>query len=89
MFFLMFQILVFGSSFKTSAEENFETWLSSYKKFALSKGVSQKTISIAFKAVKYLDQVIKYDRKQPEFYEDTKTYVSTRASISRAEKAKN
>ena len=26
--------------------------------------------------VKFLPKVIKYDRYQPEFYEDTKTYIS-------------
>ena len=87
--YLIFEILILNSSFADTTEENFETWLLSYKKFALSKGVSQKTINVAFKDVKFLDQVIKYDRKQPEFYEDTNTYVSKRASISRAEKAKN
>jgi membrane-bound lytic murein transglycosylase B len=35
-----------------------------------------------------LENVIKYDRKQPEFYEDTITYVSKRANILRAKKAK-
>ena len=29
---------------------------------------------------KFLPNVIKYDRYQPEFYEDTKTYISKRAS---------
>ena len=84
----MFQILNVSSSFKINAEENFETWLSSYKKLALNKGVSQKTIDIAFKNVKFLEQVIKYDRKQPEFFEDTKTYVGKRANISRAKTAR-
>jgi membrane-bound lytic murein transglycosylase B len=87
-FFLLFQILAVNFSFKTNAEENFETWLLSYKKFALKKGVSQKTIDIAFKNVKFLEQVIRYDRKQPEFYEDTITYVDKRANISRAKIAK-
>ena len=87
-FFLLFQILAVNFSFKTNAEENFETWLLSYKKFALKKGVSQKTIDIAFKNVKFLEQVIRYDRKQPEFYEDTITYVNKRANISRAKIAK-
>ena len=87
-FFLMFQILVVGFSFKINAEENFETWLSSYKKFALKKGVSQNTIDIAFKNVKFLEQVIKYDRKQPEFFEDTKTYVDKRANITRVRTAR-
>ena len=68
-------------------KEDFAEWLSSYKKFALSKGISEKTINLAFQDVKYLDQVIKYDRKQPEFFEDTITYVNKRANKSRAEKA--
>ena len=88
MFLLLFQILVVGLSSKINAEENFETWLSSYKNFALKKGISQKTIDIAFKNVKFLEQVIKYDRKQPEFFEDTKTYVEKRANISRVETAR-
>ena len=87
-FILLFQILVVNFSFNTYAEENFETWLSSYKKFALKKGVSQKTIDIAFKNVKFLEQVIRYDRKQPEFYEDTITYVNKRANTSRVKTAK-
>ena len=88
MFLLMFKILVIGFSFKAYAEENFETWLSSYKMFALKEGISQKTINIAFKNVKFLEQVIKYDRKQPEFFEDTKTYVGKRANILRVKIAK-
>ncbi len=83
-FFLLFQILAVNFSISANAKENFETWLLSYKKFALKKGVSQKTIDIAFKNVKFLEQVIRYDRKQPEFYEDTITYVDKRANISRA-----
>jgi len=88
MFILLFQILVVGFSSKTDAEENFEIWLLSYKKFALKQGISQKTIDIAFKNVKFLEQVIKYDRKQPEFFEDTKTYLKKRATRSRMLKAK-
>ena len=84
----MFKILVIGFSFKAYAEENFETWLSSYKMFALKEGISQKTINIAFKNVKFLEQVIKYVRKQPEFFEDTKTYVGKRANILRVKIAK-
>ena len=88
MFILLFQILVVGFSSKTDAEENFEKWLLSYKKFALKQGISQETIDIAFKNVKFLDQVIRYDRKQPEFFEDTKTYVDKRANISRVKTAR-
>ena len=87
-FFIIFKILIICSAFSSNSESNFETWLSSYKQFALKKGISQATINIAFKNVKFLEQVIKYDRKQPEFFEDTITYVSKRANLTRAQTAK-
>ena len=71
------------------SNDNFNVWLTSYKKYALNKGVSQETIDLAFKNVKFLDQVIKYDRKQPEFYEDTLTYVNKRANTFRIKTANN
>ena len=35
---------------------------------------------------KFLPDVIKYDRYQPEFYEDTKTYISKRTSDQKVKK---
>ena len=35
---------------------------------------------------KFLPNVIKYDRYQPEFYEDTKTYISKRTSDKKVSK---
>ena len=83
----LFKVLIFNSVFAATLDTDFETWLISYKKIALKKGISQKTIDIAFKNVKFLEQVIKYDRKQPEFFEDTVTYVNKRATDSKAKKA--
>ena len=87
-YFIILNLLLIGFAPVANSDDNFNVWLSSYKKFALKKGVSQKTIDIAFKNVKFLAQVIKYDRKQPEFYEDTITYVNKRANISRVKTAK-
>jgi len=87
-FLLLIITLTTNLTFSANSEDNFETWLSKYKKKALTQGISQETIDIAFKNVKFLDQVIKYDRKQPEFFEDTITYVNKRANASRAETAK-
>ena len=83
-------IVVFAvNSTLASTTNDFNEWLNSYKKFAYKQGISQTTLDIAFKNVKFLEQVIKYDRKQPEFFEDTLTYVGKRATISRSKKAKN
>ena len=87
-FFIVLKFLFVNSLTLASANENFESWLISYKKFALKSWISQNTINIAFQNVKFLDNVIKFDRKQPEFYEDTITYVNKRATKSRAQIAK-
>ena len=63
-----------------SYAENFEEWLVNFKKVALNNGISENTFSLVMQNAKYLPDVIKYDRYQPEFYENTKTYVNKRSS---------
>jgi len=87
-FVLLFIFLLANSVINANSEETFNTWLQSYKELALKKGISQETLNLSFKNVKFLDQVIKYDRKQPEFFEDTITYVSKRANLTRVKNAK-
>ncbi len=65
---------------------NFDKWLSQFKKKALSNNISQETINLALSNVKFLPKVIEYDRYQPEFYEDTKTYISKRTSNKKLSK---
>ena len=88
-FFTIFLILTsVNFAVEANSEDNFNDWLKNYKEFALKNNVSQATIDNTFKNVKFLDQVIKYDRKQPEFFEDTITYVNKRANLSRSKKAR-
>ena len=82
------KILLFISIFfcnLTYADINieFEKWKKDFKKLALSKDISEETFNIAIENTRYLPNVIKYDRYQPEFYEDTKTYISKRASLKK------
>ena len=63
-----------------SSPEDFNKWLKLFEKKAIKKGVSRKTFSMVMKNVRYLPKVIEYDRYQPEFYEDTKTYISKRTN---------
>ena len=89
LFIAVSNILFFNISLGSETNhKNFESWLLSFKSLAIKKGISEKTLEIVFKDVKFLEQVIKYDRKQPEFYEDTITYVSKRANALRTNKAK-
>ena len=81
-FNLLFQSKIF-------AEENFNLWLDNFSNLALKKGISQKTINDVLKNAKFLPNVIKYDRYQPEFYEDTKTYINKRANKRKLKKGSN
>tara|TARA_B100000965_G_scaffold285356_1_gene243280 strand:+ start:937 stop:1929 length:993 start_codon:yes stop_codon:yes gene_type:complete len=72
-----------------SYADNFNNWKSEFKKIALSNNISEETFDLVMKNVKFLPKVIEYDRFQPEFYEDTKTYVSKRTSTKKLEKGLN
>ena len=87
-FTIFLKILFINFAFsETLVNDDFNKWLNVYKEDALKKGISQKTLDVTFMNVKFLEKVIGYDRKQPEFYEDTITYVKKRATDSRAKKA--
>lgn len=84
----LIELISINYAFPTENKSEFDKWMLSFKKTALKKGISQQTLELAFNNVKYLEKVIKYDRKQPEFFEDTITYVTKRANILRANKAR-
>ena len=86
-YFFLIKLLLISNIFAENTEEGFNEWIKTYKKFAVEKGISKTTVDEVFLNVKFLNQVIKYDRKQPEFYEDTITYVSKRANNLRIRKA--
>ena len=68
-------------NFETQADEfTFDEWKKKFKLIALERGVSLNTIENTIEKSIFLKDVIKYDRFQPEFYEDTKTYISKRAN---------
>ena len=59
---------------------DFIKWKKNFKDLALKNNISEITFDTVMKNVRFLPKVIEYDRYQPEFYEDTKTYISKRAS---------
>ena len=61
-------------------DSEFNEWKKNFRLIALEKGVSLKIIESTIDKSIFLKNVIKYDRYQPEFYEDTKTYISKRAN---------
>tara|TARA_B100000029_G_scaffold267004_1_gene262829 strand:- start:8169 stop:9167 length:999 start_codon:yes stop_codon:yes gene_type:complete len=77
--FLMIFFILSNSNYVYSSE-NFEKWKINFYKYASSQGISEKTLDIVIDDLKFLPKVIEYDRYQPEFYEDTFTYVSKRTN---------
>ena len=83
----VFIIFIFiANSQNLYSSENFNSWLVNFKKDAIKKGVSEKTVNEVMNKAKFLPKVIEYDRYQPEFYEDTKTYIKKRANQDKVKK---
>ena len=80
---IIFITFLFSISNLFSNEPNFNEWLVEFKKYSINNGISEKTFNIVMKDAKFLPKVIEYDRYQPEFYEDTKTYISKRSNKSK------
>ena len=78
---IFFLILILLTSKALSDDRtNFNDWKKNFKTRALSNNISEQTIDTVLTNIVFLPKVIEYDRFQPEFYEDTKTYISKRAS---------
>ena len=84
-FFLFFILISINFSF-ADINKDFENWKINFKKVALKNNISEETFNIVMSDTKFLSDVIKYDRYQPEFYEDTKTYISKRTSKKKVRK---
>ena len=84
-YILIFIILSIAPCFADN-HSDFLVWKENFKKVALQNDISEKTFDKVMANVKFLPNVIKYDRYQPEFYEDTKTYITKRTSSKKVSK---
>jgi membrane-bound lytic murein transglycosylase B len=74
---------VFINSFiflNASANNDFDSWLKDFKIKAVNSGISKKLVDQVMSEAVFIPKVIEYDRYQPEFYEDTFTYIKKRSS---------
>ena len=83
---LLILLFVFFIQPVFSNPQSFKDWLVDFKIYALDNGISESIFNKVMADVKFLPKVIKYDRFQPEFYEDTKTYISKRSSKLKVKK---
>ena len=74
---------VFINSFvflNVSANNDFDSWLKDFKIKAVNSGISKTLVDQVMSEAVFIPKVIEYDRYQPEFYEDTFTYIKKRSS---------
>jgi membrane-bound lytic murein transglycosylase B len=72
--------LFFYNNTLSANNDSFNEWLNDFKIYALKQKISESTYDNVMSNVVFLPKVLKYDRFQPEFYEDTKTYITKRTS---------
>ena len=84
--FIISILIILNSS--TLIADDFNDWKIKFKKRAINEGISKSTVNNLIDNSKFLPDVIKYDRYQPEFYEDTKTYISKRTSSKKVKLGK-
>ena len=82
----MLKILIFSFFINFFISQNlyanvdFDLWVKNFKIKAINSGISKKIVNEIMSEATFLPKVIKYDRYQPEFYEDTFTYIKKRSS---------
>ncbi len=84
--FIVSILIILNSA--TLIADDFNDWKVKFKKRAIKEGISKATVDKLIDRSKFLSDVIKYDRYQPEFYEDTKTYISKRTSSKKVKLGK-
>ena len=78
--FIFLFFLIFNQVF---ADDGFNEWKIKFKSIAINSGISKKVVNEIMADAIFLPKVIEYDRFQPEFYEDTFTYIKKRSSKSK------
>ena len=82
----IFLILSLSQNIASATSLEFNEWVKSFKKQAVKSGVSKQVADEVMSNAVFLPSVIKYDRFQPEFYEDTHTYIKKRTNKNKVKK---
>ncbi len=79
-------LIIFSMTSLYAESSGFSLWVDDFKKKAISKGISKNIVEEVMSKARFLPQVIEYDRYQPEFYEDTFTYIKKRTGSKKIRK---
>ena len=84
--FLLIILLLTINTHSVANQITFDEWLSDFKQKAINSGISKEVVFDVLSDARFLPKVIEYDRFQPEFYEDTFTYIKKRTGKSKVSK---
>ena len=76
-FFIFINLFVIPKAFSNN---DFKIWVSNFKIKAINSGISESVVNQIMSEAVFIPKVIEYDSYQPEFYEDTFTYIKKRSS---------
>ena len=76
----IFVVFLLSNYSALAANSSFDVWLNEFKTKAINKGISKTVVNDLMSNAIFLPKVIEYDRYQPEFYEDTYTYIKKRTN---------
>ena len=76
-FFLFINLF---ASLSALANSDFNLWVKDFKIKAINSGISKTLVNQIMSEAVFMPKVLEYDRFQPEFYEDTFTYIKKRSS---------
>ena len=79
-------LIVFSPYSLLANNLEFSLWVDDFKKNAISNGISKNVVDDVMSTARFLPKVIEYDRYQPEFYEDTFTYIKKRTNSKKVKK---
>ena len=79
-------ILSFSQSSAFTSNSDFNMWVKNFKIEAVNSGISKIVVDEVMSNVKFIPKIIEYDRFQPEFYEDTYTYIKKRTNKKKVKK---
>ncbi len=79
-------LIAFSSSSLLAYSPEFNMWIKDFKKKAIDSGISKTVVNDVMSNARFLPKVIEYDRYQPEFYEDTFTYIKKRTNSKKIRK---
>jgi len=82
----IFVMVFISQSVAFASNPEFKTWIKDFKIIAIKSGISKEVVNDVMSEAIFLPKVIEYDRFQPEFYEDTYTYIKKRTNKKKIKK---